>query len=60
MSFFVIIKETNEGSKHIKLQNGKFLSYEIKVVDYDAKPAKKLRNRAKQESKFAQYVETTS
>lgn len=58
ISFFVVIKPFkdnvyNEKMQDIQLHSGKMLQYIIKVVDYDLKPAKKLRNREKSESKIA-------
>lgn len=60
--FFVLIKsnvkdsiDSGKLSQKILLRSGKLLQYEIKVVDYDIKPARKLRNREKGESKIALF-----
>jgi hypothetical protein len=59
ISFFVIIKNFKDNAdaertpQKIRLQSGKLLRYEIKVVDYDVKPAKKLRKREMSENKIA-------
>jgi hypothetical protein len=55
----VIIKNFKDNAdaertpQKIRLQSGKLLRYEIKVVDYDVKPAKKLRKREMSENKIA-------
>jgi len=50
--------ETNEyssGEFKAMTKNGLVFDYNIKIIDLDGKPAKKLRNRKKLESKFSQF-----
>jgi len=64
ISFFVIISKVNDGDladadcQHplVQTKAGQLLQYEIKVVDYDYKPGKKLRNREQSESKIALFA----
>ncbi len=61
ISFFVIISAEEENEKDriprktIQTRCGRRLTYEIKVADYDCKPAKKLRNKEKSERVMAHF-----
>jgi len=63
ISFFIMLRKCNTSggsaanstSQLITTRCGVKLSYEIKVVDYDRKPAKKLRKRDQAEAKIALF-----
>jgi len=64
ISFFIMLRECNASggraaanstSQLVTTRCGVKLSYEIKVVDYDRKPAKKLRKRDQAEAKIALF-----
>jgi Inositol-pentakisphosphate 2-kinase. len=65
LSIFMIISSRNTAECHqsidshhrIQISNGtcRYLQYQIKIIDWDRKPAKKLKNRHELEEKFAYF-----
>jgi inositol-pentakisphosphate 2-kinase len=59
LSIFIIISKCSDGwvssidSHRIQTSSGRLLQYTIKVIDYDRKQAKKLRERKQLDEKFA-------
>lgn len=65
LSFFIIISKSPSDlqcndSRTIRTSTGRLVEYVLKVIDYDRKPAKKLRNRKQLEDKFACFYSSSN